>query len=837
MMKRACWLPLSLLLLAQSPHLHAALDPPLRFRLTNASGAGWTAKPITSGVMLPLGATLTTTTLALAEDSGAAIPTQMLATAWWPDHSIKWVLLDFQATLASSATRYLTLSTGTPPSVSSSLSVTESPTQIIVQSGVQALTYNKNEFQVLGREFQVTTNGVTYRATPFAAPEADAFPSPALPWQIEESGPMKIVLRSEGEMRDVGGTHDIAAPYIRYRARLYFYAGQTQMKAFVTLRNNQPFNWSGSAFGYPMPYQNFSTIRLGAVDLAPTTENVFGAGLEKTWEVELSLDGLQALENVIQVDPANSANTRHAEPLLFQHPADVDRIGGFGEIIPTMAGTSASLNAVFARYEKTQMCKVAPEADEQLLDFSAGDNVFDHIAPYLGNYKDYGDLHWESGWSRNHYDWIYSMDLQWLRTGEPRYQDAATIFARHEPDLDVYHTWGDGIYFNFMKNWEGAGGSIPGDHNGPANEFGAGRPSHTWNQGYMLHWLLTGDRRCQDAAMEEIEGARQYLYLGRGGYIGQDPMDNELREIRMQGWLSEVFMTGWLVYPFATMDTGGITTGPVTYKEAVLAALMSIYNLEQNDGGHGYVIVDVAAPTYGAEVAPLWMSYVLEPLIKAHDRLLRGTGDPREAQIRDLIYRITDFLRAHHIGGDTNVSGQYRPLQIQGYIPVTPPSTRPPEENPYQLPYLVMTGNAAAYVYFIRADAASRDFARLAFKDFIYYREAEGDQYVDPAILTPTSYRSIYYVETESKVHGWSGRYGQYYLRMERQAGAQLTGGWGVPTTATVSIAETISYLTGQAPLSPEKLLAADVNSDGHIDAADLVALIQRGTGAAAKRK
>ena len=736
-----------------------ALTPPLGLTLRNESGQAWVSKPITSGVALPRGAVNSTATLALAESGGPLVPAQYLRTARWPEGSFKWVLIDFQASLGAGSSRRYELRTGIPAPVPATLSVSESPTALTVRSGSRTAVFNRTEFKVLGREFQVVKGATTYRATPFAGPVADAFPSPALPWKVEENGPLKIVLRSEGSFRAVTNPAQEVAPYIRYRARLYFYANQPTVTAFVTLKNNQSYMWESPT--HPAD-QNFSAIRLGGLTLTPTATNLFGPGLEKTWQVVLNTSDGSARQVVVQVDPAHPANTFRAEPLLLPDPGDVDRIGGFGEMVPPLVTNDPTSNAILNRFEKTQLAEVSPAAVERLADGSMGNNVFDHMAPQLGNYKDYGDLSWAEGWSRNHYDWVYGMDLHWLRTGESRFLDAATIFARHGADLDIYHTWRDGAYFNFMCQWEGAGGGNDGTHNNPGNGFGPGRPSHTWNQGLMLHWLLTGDRRCCDAAYETIEGARQFLYLGAGGYVPD-------REIRIQGWLSELFMTAWLVDPFGTLNTGAVGSGTTTTREAVLGALQPILDLERADGGRGFVLTDAG----GTEFSPLLMHYPLEPLIKAYDRLLRSTGDPRAAPYRDLIVRMTDTLRRRYVFGDANAQG-YRPLQIHTPQPIAPPPSPPLLDN--ECTWLLMAANAAAYVYGLRGDAASRDFARKAFRDFVYYRETGSAERTDPASRVPTSYRSLFYTDTESKVHGWTGRYGQYYLRMERQLGARLAG-------------------------------------------------------------
>src|SRR5437762_3154216 len=49
---------------------------------------------------------------------------------------------------------------------------------------------------------------------------------------VEESGPLRTVVRADGTFRDAGGTSLLA-----YRARLNFYAGKSAVRVFVTLKN------------------------------------------------------------------------------------------------------------------------------------------------------------------------------------------------------------------------------------------------------------------------------------------------------------------------------------------------------------------------------------------------------------------------------------------------------------------------------------------------------------------------------------------------------------------------------------------------------------------------
>ncbi|MBK8599134.1 MAG: hypothetical protein IPN83_26955 [Holophagales bacterium] len=67
--------------------------------------------------------------------------------------------------------------------------------------------------------------------------------------------------------------------------------------------------------------------------------------------------------------------------------------------------------------------------------------------------------------------------------GPPPFLDAARLFARHEENLDVYHSADDGPAFNFQKQWEDRPRTTR-----PTTASAAGTPP-TWTQGYALHWL------------------------------------------------------------------------------------------------------------------------------------------------------------------------------------------------------------------------------------------------------------------------------------------------------------------------------------------------------------
>jgi hypothetical protein len=143
---------------------------------------------------------------------------------------------------------------------------------------------------------------------------------------------------------------------------------------------------------------------------------------------------------------------------------------------------------------------------------------------------------------------------------------------------------------------------------------------------------------------------------------------------------------------------------------------------------------------------------------------------------------MTDWLMSVTYGGDTS-GVLYRPRQIPYFVDLAQP-----EPSGGQIPYLLMAANAAGFRFLATGQEAYRTYARQAFADYVrYVGVIGGDAYVDPELRTPTAYNSAIFVDTESKVHGWSSRYGQYLLLAEGFRLPVLADGFETGDTATWS--------------------------------------------------
>ncbi len=117
----------------------------------------------------------------------------------------------------------------------------------------------------------------------------------------------------------------------------------------------------------------------------------------------------------------------------------------------------------------------------------------------------FGDWYGESAWSwgNNEYDPSYCAYTEFLRGGDPRWATWAAEAARHLADVDTV---------NFSSDTAEIGGQsmhMPGHLGGYLPPYFRSKmagtksiPSHTWVEGPLLHYLLTGDEAVYDSLLK-----------------------------------------------------------------------------------------------------------------------------------------------------------------------------------------------------------------------------------------------------------------------------------------------------------------------------------------------
>ncbi len=769
--------------------------------IQNREATAMTNEPITSGIPFAIGV-LTDAGIANARllVDGTETPAQFDAVAHWSDSSVRWLHAHFQADLPGSASVPATLELGSSPAAFTGVTVADSNPgtlegTITVNTGSASATYilNKNELLLAGRNIYVGSGN--FRAVPVIV--AQSFPEEPIAlsgWSIENDGPMKAVVKVEGKwLSDKRIPKNIKKEQaISFVARLFFYRNHNDFRVQLTFRNNNSFGFDPSrgrgtrAVTIRSLSWNKKVRGQTQVQLLPESRSyVFNSGVEKT--VDLHFADNSTAPTVIDsrynfggnLAPGYSAQ----RPIALCTPAYYASTKAWGIITPPKSSLSDGADiADFNLYEKVQRAKVIM-SDVESPPGQIGRTLWGQLS-YVGkisrkavddinSWSEYGVLRWagngEGTISANHYDWIYGMYLQMMRTGRLEFADAARVFAKSEIDFDIYHTTLDGNAYNHQKNWE----ARP-IHNSPNNDFGPGRPTHTWSQGYALEWLISGNYRGRDAFNEILDGIRLYLYesFNVNGYV-------DTTEIRTNGWLTENLVNAYRIDP--TMHLANPSAAipyDKTIPDAIKNVMQNVFDKETAAGNNGYVYVDPVGRA--GLIAPLQHCYFILPSIKAYDEVMRSADPVYAANLQSLNRRITDWLISVTFGGDTNVSGLYRPLQIAFEMNV--PQAPPAPAIPYTygtIPYLLMSSDAAAFMYAETGVASYRTYARNGFRDCVrYFGVTAGDdnpdttRYINPALRTPTAYNSAVFgapdwLGTESKINGWTNRFGQYYMNIE----------------------------------------------------------------------
>jgi hypothetical protein len=161
------------------------------------------------------------------------MPGQFVATSFWPDGSLRWVLVDAAADLAAGAEETYRVEFGSEvvPALfePSQFDVKDTPRELRVSTGPLQVTIDKVRFNLLAR---VVSHGKQLAAS---APEGvrvvdehgTVFTTSARPPKrvlVEERGPQKVVVRVEGDYHDGEGR-----AYMSYVTRLTFREGSSRV--------------------------------------------------------------------------------------------------------------------------------------------------------------------------------------------------------------------------------------------------------------------------------------------------------------------------------------------------------------------------------------------------------------------------------------------------------------------------------------------------------------------------------------------------------------------------------------------------------------------------------
>lgn len=486
---------------------------------------------------------------------------------------------------------------------------------------------------------------------------------------------------------------------------------------------------------------------------------LFDSGKHKTFELLLDFHS-----NAVAEEPqALSAmlehpGVAHAQPSWYASTKALGMIASQG-----VGSSDPVIREALARFEKIQLANVDESASsngwtiDKLKTADVPRGTYDKQSRYFG-WMNFGDLLWDVQIpTGSHYDWNYSFLLHFLRTGNLKFYTSAVPMAKHRYDIDQYHgqrtdTNGEDFWINHMAFYEKDAHSDPSIATYMTSAVS--KHSHTWNGGLILYYLLTGDRKAWEAAVENGEAAlRWYTKMAAAPSCAAS-------ETRLETW------------PMLNLVNLYRVSGDKKYLTVArnIAVNRLLYR-EQSAGGQGLFGSGESCGSIDATRQSNTMySYALDPMVQIHYEMA-AAGDPDEAKIKAMILRMANFMMTKYLfGGDTS-NGLYRPLQsVYIWTAADPQGTQrgevgEPVKNTFN-------ADLFAYAYLLSKDQKYLQWARKSFKDAMFYYTASGNKYLDPTYRSATSYIDSMFSSSESKIHGWLGRTNQVYLYMENQLSA-----------------------------------------------------------------
>ena len=483
----------------------AAAQELIPFELLEESGVARKVN-VRVGIPLPEKSFYNLKNFVVKDPAGKEVPAQYSAIAWWPDKSIKSVLVEFQTVLKANEKSLWHLAAGKNVKQSdykSALSYTEKDGKIAVSTGVLTATIDKKNFSLLS---DVTVNG---KKVGSFAPEGlkvvdekgKVFTASALSparFAVEEKGPVRLVFRVDGKISD--GKNAIAD----YVARIGFNAGSSKVDFVLSYYNTnlkteftdidsygftfvpeaksqslQIDNWGGKRIFQ----RNDLNLQVGTNFVKGRDARLSGGGKVATADGKITFavkdfwqrypkavnikDGKIEFE-LLPVTDDKKFNTDIPWYLQFPFCEGKYRMKwgmGFTEEVAidfagNISGKELAAKSVLPVIDRNWLFKTRVfegTLPKNINAFDAWDSkmvmaFIDHMAikdrQREYGFFNYGDNFGERGrnWNNNEYDFANGLFMLFLRTGRRDVGRWAFYCARHQADVDIVHAYPDPLY-------------------------------------------------------------------------------------------------------------------------------------------------------------------------------------------------------------------------------------------------------------------------------------------------------------------------------------------------------------------------------------------------------
>jgi hypothetical protein len=474
--------------------------------------------PVTSGVPFARGALASADDAQLLDAAGKPVPAQFEATSFWPDGSVKWLLISFIAN-APEMFRLKIAGGGTNPAPQEAI-----PTCPAFKARI------------------IDGNGKTYLA---GKPDTTV---------NEERGPIRAVTRTEGDF-----VADDGAKLFRWQARCFAYAGQPWVRVSWTIGNNNTnavlTNLREAGVWLPFTNTNAASV-VAATNATPASgyasvsdgKHSLAAVVKDFWQtypkgIATKPDGLHL--RILPALPADafakeSKNTEDLIRLYYCYDHGQYRIKrGLQFTTDFFVVADATVNPawfdqpLFAVAPPQHYCTsgvfgvVEPRQPGLFDDYEKlVEDGFLQLEKNRREKREYGWMNYGDwfgerrfNWGNHEYDLMGALALQFARTGDLKYLQRADQASRHSTDIDtVHYPWqprmSGRVYAHSVGHVGGFFGPLDLKLLTHGNMFIAGAidpGGHIFQPGNFHLGFLTGERRYVEIA--EMVCAAQATYL------------------------------------------------------------------------------------------------------------------------------------------------------------------------------------------------------------------------------------------------------------------------------------------------------------------------------------
>jgi hypothetical protein len=195
-------------------------------------------EPVSCGIPLPRGVVRNTNALYLSDAQGGPVPLQTRILDRWPDHSLRWVLLDWQATVAGTTLfrldiqpRHNSQNTEVP-----GILITRKTDHLALDTGrAQFELHTKGVFPFAAVQSGERELLDAARSRFVAEDKAGRIYTPRIQHvNLEEAGPLRASVRVTGDL--LAGDHTTLCDFSAF---LHFFAGSSTVRFSITLRNSR----------------------------------------------------------------------------------------------------------------------------------------------------------------------------------------------------------------------------------------------------------------------------------------------------------------------------------------------------------------------------------------------------------------------------------------------------------------------------------------------------------------------------------------------------------------------------------------------------------------------